>query len=170
MMAKRIFANVTLQVLSVQTTIPNRRSARHLLVAQQRVVASSAAEHRLEARRLAGSERTTTRLLDLAVVPALVQAFSEAQASLPLAVALPRPPMEVCSVVEAPADSAPTPPQVGLAVGRLVGLVRQQQMHPTTEPQAHYSRPIPRRMEHPRRSTTRPSPSSSRTQTTPLKS
>ena len=165
-----MYANIAVQALSVQTTTTSRHSARHLLVAQQRVVASLVVERRLEARHLAGLERTAIHHLGLAAVLALAQAFSEARASLPSAVAQPQTPVEVCSAVEALAGLAPTTPQADLVVARLADLARQQPMHPTTELQARYSRPIQRRMERPRRSTTRPSPSNSRIQTTLLKS
>lgn len=153
-------------------TTPPQPLARNPSVPRQLVVASLAAVvRRQEDRHLAGSERTTMPLLVSAAVLAPAPAFLEAQASLHLVAAQQPTSVVDCSAVEAAVDLAPpTPQEEALVVVRLVVLAQPRATLPTTVPRVPPFKHTPRRMVHPRPSTTRPSLSSSHTQTTLLKS
>ena len=161
---------ISTQAASVRTTTtpPHRPSARNHSVAQQRAVASSAAVARQEARLLADSgPATTTPRQDLVAAPAPAPAFSEAETSLRSAAHQRQTLVVDClAAVEAPVDLAQTTPQEASVAVLLVVSAQQQPMPPTTVPRARHSKHIPRRMVHPRHSTTRPSPSSNHIQTT----
>jgi hypothetical protein len=168
-----IMLTILLQAPLVRTTtITPRPSARSLSAAQPQVAASSAVGVLRQARHLAGSERAPPiHRLGLEAVLALARACLEAQTSLP-SVAAQLPPLVVdCLAAETLAVVlVPPTPQEALAVVRQVDSARQRAMHPTTVPRVRPSRPTLKRTELPQRSTTRPSPSSSRTQTTLSKS
>lgn len=165
------YANVSAQaplVRIIVTTTPPPPSARNRSVLPQRAVVSlaAAAVQRQEARRSVRSAQTitTTHLVASGLVQLLVPASLVVQASLHSAPRQLQTLAVDCSAVEVRADSAPpTRQEEALAVVQPAVSAQQRPMPPTTAPQAHRSRPTPKRMAHPQHNTTRPSPSSNHT-------
>jgi hypothetical protein len=170
--------NFYLQVASVPATQTTTLSARNPLALRQRAVASLAAAAALQvAARLVALDQRTTTLLPQPSGPALqtLEAVSLARASRRRASARRQQLVEVCLEAAAPAVHSVLPartPQPVASVAALAALLAEATTHhPTMEPPTLRSSHSRRRTVQamPNRST-RPSPSSNRTRTTPSRS